>query len=133
MATIRKQIRIQAAAEDVWAAVREFHQVHERLCPGVLTDSKPDGDARVVTFANGLVVRERLIGIDDATRRLAYSAAGGRLAYHHATLEVQADGPDTSLVWTIDLQPDELAPAIAGLMEAGATAMRSALERPLAA
>ena len=36
MATIRKQIRIQAAPEDVWAAVRDFHQVHERLCPGVL-------------------------------------------------------------------------------------------------
>ena len=46
---------------------------------------------------------------------------------------MQADAAGTCLVWTIDLQPDELAPAIAGLMEAGAAAMRGALERPLAA
>ena len=55
MATIRKEIALDARPDDVWAALRDFHAVHERLAPGFVTESRPDGDARIVTFANGAV------------------------------------------------------------------------------
>jgi len=134
MASIRKEIRIEAAPEEVWDAVRDVDAVHQRLCPGVLTDSRREGGFRVVTFANGLVVRELLVDLDDATRRFAYSAQGGSLEHHHASMQVFADAAGgTRLVWTIDLLPDAMATPIAGLMDAGAAAMRAALERPIAA
>ena len=112
MASIRKEIRIEAAPEDVWAAVRDVGAVHQRLCPGVLTDAKLDGDdARVVTFANGLVVREVIVALDDSARRFAYSAQGPSLQHHHASIEVQLDGRATRLVWTIDVLPHAAASA----------------------
>ena len=49
MATIRKELHLEARADDVWDAVRDFGSVHERLGPGFLLDARWDGDARVVT------------------------------------------------------------------------------------
>ncbi len=39
-------------------AVRDFGAVHQRLVPGFVVDSRLDGDACVLTFANGMVARE---------------------------------------------------------------------------
>ena len=74
MASIRKEISIKASPDDVWAAVRDVGAVHRRLAEGFVTDTRLDGDARVVTFANGMVLRELIVDIDDATRRFAYCA-----------------------------------------------------------
>jgi hypothetical protein len=60
MASIRKETVIDTRPEDAWAALR--------LAPGFVTDTRRDGDNRIVTFANGSVVREVLIDLDDACR-----------------------------------------------------------------
>ncbi len=39
MASIRKEVTIEAPADAVWNAVRDIGQVHKRLVPGVLTDA----------------------------------------------------------------------------------------------
>ena len=129
MATIRKEIIIERPATIVWDAVRDVGAVHRRLCPGVLTDARLEPGARVVTFANGLVIREAIIDVDDQCRRLAYAASGGTLAYHHASIEV-IDESDSRcrLVWITDLLPDEMVGHIAALVEQGAAAMKRTLE-----
>ena len=66
MASIHKDIPIDASPADVWAAVRDFGSPHQRLVPGFVLDSRLDGDARIVTFANGTVARELLVDCDDA-------------------------------------------------------------------
>jgi hypothetical protein len=76
MATIRKEILIDAGPEAVWAAIRDIGAVHRRLTPGFVVDTRLDGDARIVTFANGLVARELIVDIDEQARRLAYAATG---------------------------------------------------------
>jgi hypothetical protein len=58
MASIRKEILINARPEEVWAAVRDVGAVHHRLVPGVVVDAHLEAGARVVTFANGVVARE---------------------------------------------------------------------------
>src|SRR5262245_10070461 len=59
MATIRKEIKLDARPDDVWDALRDFHAVHERLVPGFVSSAERDGDdARIVTFFNGAVARE---------------------------------------------------------------------------
>ena len=75
MASIHKEIQINARPEDVWDAVRDVGNIHRRLCPGFLTDCRMDGpDARIVTFGNGMVVKELIIDIDDTRRRVASTA-----------------------------------------------------------
>jgi len=130
MASIRKEISIDARADDVWAAIRDVGAVHQRLAPGFVTDTRMDGEAaRVVTFANGLVVRELIVDVDDARRRLAYAAVGGRSTHHNASFQVFDEGEDTRLAWIADVLPHEVAPAIAEMMDQGARVMRRALER----
>ena len=130
MASIRKEIVIEARPEDVWAAVRDVGAVHQRLAPGFVTDVRLDGDARIVTFANGLVARELLVDIDDAARRLAYAAVGGRATHHNASFQVFAEGEARSrLVWIADLLPNDMAGPINGMMEQGAGVIKQTLER----
>jgi carbon monoxide dehydrogenase subunit G len=82
-----------------------------------------------VTFANGAVVRELLVDLDEHARRLTWAAKGGRTTNHNASMQVFADGPDrTRLVWITDVLPDEVAAAISALVEQGASAMKRTLE-----
>jgi hypothetical protein len=98
MASIRKEILIEAPAEHVWDAVRDVGAVHKRLGPGFLVDAVMDGDARVVTFANGLVARERIVDIDDDARRIVWAVVGSpRLTHHNASMQVFADGDRRTL------------------------------------
>src|SRR5471032_2367674 len=90
MASIHKDIPLDARPEDVWAAVRDFGAVHQRLVPGFVLDSRLDGDARVVTFANGTVARELLVDCDDARRRLVYAVVSERVQQHSASVQVFA-------------------------------------------
>ena len=126
MASIRKEIVLEAAAAEVWDVIRDVGAVHTRFAPGFVVDTTLEDAARVVTFANGLVVRELIVDVDDRARRLAYAATGGRLTHHHATFQVFDDGGGTRLVWTADLLPNEMGPAIDTMMENGSAAIRRA-------
>ena len=129
MASIHKEILINASPEDVWAAIRDVGAVHMRLTPGILVAARLEGDARVVTFDSGAVVRELIVDIDDEARRFAYAAVGGRTTHHNASMQVFAEGENRSrLVWITDLLPNEGAPAIQELVERGAATMKQTLE-----
>src|SRR5215510_15379737 len=92
MASIRKEILLEASARHVWDAVRDVGALHRRLVPGFVVDTRLEADARVVTFGNGMVVRELIVDLDDEARRLAWSARGGRLTHHNASAQVFPDG-----------------------------------------
>jgi carbon monoxide dehydrogenase subunit G len=129
MASIHKEILIQARPQDVWAAIRDVGAVHQRLAPGFVIDARLDGDARIVTFANGVVVRELFVDIDDEARRLVYAAIGGRTTHHNASMQVFAEGKNHSrLVWITDLLPNEVTAVIHELVEQGAATMKQTLE-----
>lgn len=129
MASIHKEMLIKARPEDVWAAIRDVGAVHQRLAPGIVIDTRLDGEARIVTFANGAVVRERLVDIDDQARRFAYAAVGGRTTHHNVSMQVFAEGSERSrLVWITDLLPNEVTATINELVEQGARAMKQTLE-----
>jgi carbon monoxide dehydrogenase subunit G len=131
MASIRKEILMQASPEAIWDAVRDVGEIHRRLAPGFLTDCRMDGpDARIVTFANGIVAREIIVDVDDAARRVAWSAAGGRLTHHNGSLQVFAEGNVSRVVWIADLLPNAMAEPVSGMMELGMRAMKQKLEQP---
>jgi carbon monoxide dehydrogenase subunit G len=134
MASIRKEVLLRARPEDVWAAVRDVGAIHIRLVPGFVVDCRLDGDARIVTFANGLTARELIVDINERDRRLVWAAVGGRLTHHNASVQVFAEGVAASrLVWIADLLPNELAPSIEVMIEQGIGAMKKALDHNAAA
>ena len=131
MATVRKQIDLRAPAAAAWDALRDFHAVHTRLVPGFVVESTPDGDdARVVTFFNGVVTREVLVGIDDGARRLAYHIPDGLpgCTHHSASAEVIERPDGCTFVWITDVLPDELAGAIEPMMARGAEVLQETLD-----
>jgi hypothetical protein len=129
MAAIHKEVTIDADAATVWDAVRDVGAVHTRLARQFVLDTRLDGDSRLVTFAGGTVVRERIVDVDDRRRRLAYSVVEWRASHHNAAIQVLADGDHRSrIVWIADLLPNELADLVGGLMEQGCAAMKRTLE-----
>jgi carbon monoxide dehydrogenase subunit G len=130
MASIHKEITIDAPADEVWDVVRDIGAVHLRFVPGLVTDTRIDRDARIVTFANGFMVTEFIIDLDDASRRLSYTAVGGRLTHHNASMQVFEDGEHRSrLVWITDLLPNDALPEIKQLIDQGAEIIKNHLSR----
>jgi carbon monoxide dehydrogenase subunit G len=130
MASVRKEIRTKARPEDVWAAIRDIGALHTRLVPGFVVDTRLDPGVRIVTFGNGMVVREPIIDINDADCRLVWSAVGARTTHYNAAVQVFADGAgQTKIVWIADLLPDEMAGDIRSAMEQGMAVMKRTLDR----
>ena len=91
-------------------------------------DARLDGEARIVTFANGTVARELLVDRDDTRRRLVYAVISERVKHYNASVQVLAEGDTRSrLIWIVDLLPNEIAPYIGGQMDQAALAMTKAL------
>jgi carbon monoxide dehydrogenase subunit G len=120
---IRTEFTVGATVDEAWSALRDVGNVHTRLARGFVTDCRLDGDVRTVTFANGMVVDELIVSVDDDVRRVAYSARGELTRHHHASFEV-LDGDDgTRILWTTDVLPDEAAAGIAAMVDAGTEAI----------
>jgi hypothetical protein len=110
--------------------MRDVGALHTRLVPGFVTDTRLEPGARIVTFGNGMVVREAIVTIDDAERRLVWSASGGTLTHHNGSVQVFAT-PDGAarVVWIADLLPDEAANAIGAMIDQGMAVMKQTLDR----
>jgi uncharacterized protein YndB with AHSA1/START domain len=129
MASIQIEIVIQAPVERVWAALAPVGDA-QRAFAGVLSGCRLEReDVRVVTFASGLVVKERIVDIDPARMRIAYAVVESDLLHHSASMQVgaSADGA-TRFTWITDVLPHEAAGWIGPLMEQGAQALKSSVE-----
>ena len=130
MASIHKEIPLAAPAHDVWDAVRDFGALHTRLVPGFVLDTELDGEARIVSFANGTVARELLVDCNEARRRLVYAINSERVTQHSASVQVIADGEARCrIVWIVDVLPHEIAAYMNGQMDLAAAAMQKAFDK----
>ena len=133
MATIVKEISLDAPADHVWDALRDVGALHTRLVPGFVIDTKLEGDTRIVTFGNGTVAREVLVDCNDERRRLVYAIKSERLTQHSASAQVFPEGDGrTRFVWIADVLPHEFATYMEGQMELGLAAMQKSLGRKAA-
>ena len=129
MAAIHKEIQIERSKEFVWDAIRDVGAIHRRLVPGFVVDCTLEGDSRIVTFANGMVVRELIVAVDDQTCRHSWSARGEPITHHNASIQVFSDGREKCrVVWIADLLPNEAAEAVGEMIQHGLTTMKQALE-----
>ena len=108
----------------MWDALRDVGALHTRLVPGFVTDTRLEFGARIVTFGNGMVVREQIVTVDEDKHRVVWSAIG-MLRHHNASAQALANvRGGTTVVWIADLLPDEATATIASMMEQGATIMK---------
>ena len=130
MASIVKEILVDAPAEAVWDAVADFGAVHRRFAPGFVTDVELIPGARMVTFGDGTVAKELFLGCDHQHRRLAYSIQSERLEHHSASFTVaEAGGGQSRLTWIADVLPDAIGPYLAERMDAGLAVAKETLGR----
>jgi hypothetical protein len=113
----------------VWDAIRDIGALHTRLVPGFVVDTRVEPGARVVTFANGMVIREPIVAIDDESRRLVWGAEGGALTHYNASVQVLAEDVGSRVAWIADFLPHEAAGMVGQMMEQGMAAMKAALDK----
>jgi len=129
MATVQTETEIARDKAFVWDAIRDVGAIHRRLVPGFVVDCQLQDDSRIVTFANGMVVREVIVSVDDDTCRHAWSARGEPFAHHNASIQVFATGPARCRVaWIADLLPNEVADTVENMMLQGLAVMKRTLE-----
>ena len=131
MAAIHIETRIRAPAEQVWKALAATGDAHLAFA-GVLTACKLESeDVRVATFANGMVVKERIASVEPQRMRIAYGVIESQFVYHSASMQLIARGDrECDFVWIADVLPHSAAASITPLMEAGAGALKKAMEKP---
>jgi len=129
MAAVHVETRIRASAQQVWQALAATGEAH-RAFAGVLKDCRLEGaDVRIATFANGMVVKERIVSVEPERMRFAYSVIE-KFVHHSATMQVVARGAnECDFVWTADVLPHAAAASITPLMEQGAQALRTVMEQ----
>ena len=128
MATIRKELTLDASPAQVWDVIRDVGAIHRRLAPGFVTDTRLEEGGRVVTFANGVVARELIVSVEEDVRRLVWSVVGGRATHHNSSFQVcPGAGGGTRLVWGTDVLPDSAAMVIGAMVEEGSRVIKATL------
>jgi hypothetical protein len=128
MASIHKEIHIDAPVTLIWGALRDVGALHTKLVPGFVTDTRMDGRARIVTFGNGMVAREEIVSVDDQRHRVCWAILDAPFQHYSAAAWVADEGDGARFVWTVDLLPDELAGRVEGMMDAGIQVIQKTLE-----
>jgi Polyketide cyclase / dehydrase and lipid transport len=131
MATVRKSVTISKPASHVWDAVSDAGQLHTRLVPDMVADTKleEDGEVRIVTFGNGIVLKEYMISNDGDAMRLAWSAKSDQWSHHNASLQIFALQDNTcEAVWTADVLPHGAGALMEQFLTAGLGAMKAHME-----
>ena len=129
MASIRREIQIDTAPAQAWEALRDVGALHTRLVPGFVTDTRMDGSTRVVTFGNGMVAREEIVGIDETRRRLAWAIVEPPFRHYSGVAWVEPEVGGARFIWTADLLPNEMADKVEAMMNAGIQVIKKTLER----
>jgi hypothetical protein len=129
MATIRKEVLIDTTPEAAWDALRDVGALHTRLVAGFVTETRLEGKSRVVTFKTGDVVREDIVSVDEAQKRVAWAIVGQQFHHYNGAAQIFANGKGgVRVVWITDLLPDSMASAIDTAMTNGIAAMKKTLE-----
>ena len=128
MASVRRDVVTTARADDVWDAIRDVGALHTRLVPGFVVDTKLEGSVRIVSFFNGVVIREPIVTIDNDAMRLVWTAEGGATRHYNASAQVFAEDAGSRVVWIADFLPDSAAPTISGAIEMGLGVLKKTLD-----
>jgi carbon monoxide dehydrogenase subunit G len=109
MAAGSVEVRVKRPADEVFALVSDFGGIGQWM-PGI-DACELRGDERVLSLG-GMTVVERDLGVDPASRTARYGIVGGdiQLARHQASIQVRPDQEGCVILWSFEVEPDELQP-----------------------
>ncbi len=128
---VRVETVIDVSRQQVWEAIADVGAVHRRLLPGRVIDARIEGDIRILMMPDGSQIRELIVSIDHAARRLAYAVIEGQrlpLTYHHASFQVASEGDGSRLIWVTDVLPHTMADAVRARVEPGIVEIKQVIE-----
>jgi hypothetical protein len=128
MATVSEEIVTTAPPEFAWDAIRDIGALHTRLVVGFVSDTRLEPGARVVTFKNGMVVKEPIVTVDPQGRRLVWTAISEQLTHYNASVQVFDHGDGSRVVWVADFLPDAAHDWVQGMIRQGMAAMKATLD-----
>ena len=111
--SVRRSVRIDRPADEVWAFIGDPARLHEWF-PGI-TATTVDGTSRVITTGMGLPMPEEILTNDAIARRFQYKLLLPMVKEHVSTLDVHDLGDGTCLAaYAADADPAAMALIIAG-------------------
>ncbi|CAN5512174.1 hypothetical protein BH10ACT3_BH10ACT3_08210 [soil metagenome] len=117
MASIRRELRIDRSADDVWAIAGDPATIH-RWFPGIVSSTvevTDDATLRHVVLGTGIPLVEQIVTNDAITRRFQYRITGGFFREHLGTVDVIALSDQSCLaVYGTDATPDVMALVLGG-------------------
>jgi uncharacterized protein YndB with AHSA1/START domain len=117
MASIRRELRIDRPAAEVWPLVGDPGRIHEWF-PGIVectVSETDDGVSRTVTLGTGIPLVEEVVTNDPIAHRFQYRIGGGIFKEHLGTVDLIDLGDGTCLgVYSTDAVPDVMALVIGG-------------------
>jgi len=126
-ASIRREVRIQRSADELWEWVGDPARLAE-WWPGI-TACVVDGDSRTITMGSGLPMPERLLTIDRLQRRFQYRITAPIFREHTSTIDVHDLGDGSCLVvYSVDAEPSTMALVIGGAAGNALQHLRSLVE-----
>ena len=131
MASIRTEFPIDVDASRAWQVIGDWADGPVAMARGLVVSSDAEGTVRVVTFADGMIARERLVTREDDARRIVYSMVGDTVRPEHdnAVMQIVPEGADRCrFIWTRDVLPDELAESLRAAMEDAGAVIKRTLE-----
>ena len=129
MGTVRQEIFTTATPAEAWDAIRDIGALHTRLVPGFVTDTRLEPGARIVTFGNGVVMREPIISVDDKSMRVAWTADTGFTSHYNGAVQVTSGKNFGACVaWTADFLPHEATQKMDELMKSAMEIMKKTLD-----
>lgn len=134
MATFRFHTRVPATPDQVWAVLSDVDRIPDWF-PGV-DRAEFDGRVRVLSLSDGGTLRAAVVTDDPVLRRFQYSFLDGMpvpIAFHLGTLDVIEDGVGSLVVYSQQVQPDELGAVIGPAVGAAIDGIRRYFVRDAAA
>jgi len=126
-ASVRREARIAAPADDVWAVVGDPTRLAEWF-PGIASCTV-EGTTRLVTTGGGLPMPEELLTVDGLQRRFQYRISTPPFREHLATLDVHDLGDGTCLVvYGTDADPATMALVLGGAAGNALESLRRSME-----
>ena len=111
--TVRRHVRIDCSADEVWAVVGDPARIHEWF-PGIV-GCTVDGSTRVIETGAGLPIPEEIVTNDPLQRRFQYRITAPMFREHLSTLDVlDLDDGTSVVVYAADAVPSTMALVIAG-------------------
>ncbi len=129
MASETVEITTKAKPETVWDAIRDVGALHTRLVPGFVVQTELEPGARIVTFGNGMTVREPIIAMDEDRCRLVWSAEGAGLSHYNASVQVFAMEGGSRVVWIADFLPDGASQQVRSMMQEGISVLKATMDK----